>query len=409
MSARIARPDRSPPALVAAILAIAALAVADAREAQAASYRSCGLSLTDQEPPGGTPAYDLKVKRRATSCRTAKQVSKAFHRCRTASSFRCARKLLGAWRCTAGRDPGTRTVRGTFTCRSGSRRVRGSYRQDTPRCYGAAARDPKLRCFNPTRSISPGLGEADPDTSWVCDADAVPGACVFGVPEAHARGHFALLGDSHTLHWRAPLSVVADVERWRGYSISAGGCFFSEAVGSFSEGCLEWYRAALAWFEDHPEVDTVFVTQNADTPVAVPPGRTSLEVKVEGFRRAWQALPKTVRHIVVLRDTTISTQATFDCVVRVVRAGTQRLATACPLPRATALREDAAVAAVRRLRSPRYQYIDLSEFMCSRGNCYPVVGGTLVNGDVWGHLNPTFMRTLGPYLLRELRALMASW
>ena len=153
----------------------------------------------------------------------------------------------------------------------------------------------------------------------------------------------------------------------------------------------------------------MFVTSNADTPVAVPDGQTSDEVKIDGFRRAWQALPKTVRHIVVLRDLTVSTDATRDCVYTVVAAGTQRPGPACALARSVALRKDLGVATVRALRSGRYQQIDLSDFVCGRTACAPVVGGVLVNGDIFGHLNATFMRTLGPYLLRALRRLQAGW
>jgi hypothetical protein len=47
--------------------------------------------------------------------------------------------------------------------------------------------------------------------------------------------------------------------------------------------------------------------------------------------------------------------------------------------------------------------------MCGNASCYPVVGGTLVNGDQFGHLRMTFSRTLGPYLLRAVRRLEASW
>lgn len=406
----IARERRSSVLAVLVVIAASALGMTiGAAGAQAAGDAPCRLSVRDQEPPGGTSAYDLTLSRKGTSCATAVKIMKAFHRCRTEAGSGCTRTVLASWRCRGRRDASRPTSHGTFTCSSGARRVRSGYRQEARSCFGAAARDPKRPCFNPTRSLTPPLGDPDPDMSWVCDPGVVPGACVFGAPPATATGHFALVGDSHTQHWRAALSVVAEAEGWRGYSIATGGCFFSEAVDRFDEGCLPWYRGALAWFDDHPEVRTVFVTQNADTPVAVPEGQTSDAVKVDGFRRAWQKLPRSVEHVVVLRDTTISSLSTFECLQRVTAAAMQRLATACPLSRSVAVRDDLAVTAARELRSPRYASIDLTDFMCSRRNCYPVVGGTLVNGDIWGHLNTTFARTLGPYLLREIRRLMARW
>lgn len=248
-----------------------------------------------------------------------------------------------------------------------------------------------------------------PDDSWICDPTALPPACLFGYLGADARGSFAILGDSHVHHWRSALSVVAPIEKWRGYSLAVGGCFFSEQVARFLDTCEPWLRTQLTWLDTHPEVGTVFLTGNADTYIALAPGEDQLTVKVDGVKRALAKLPSTVKHVIVLRDTTISTQPTLDCLNRALTDGRQRLAIACPLARSVALRTDALVEAVRELKSPRYQTIDLSSYMCGERGCYPVVGATKVNNDLHGHLETAFTRSLGPYLLRELRTLMATW
>ena len=36
-----------------------------------------------------------------------------------------------------------------------------------------------------------------------------------------------------------------------------------------------------------------------------------------------------------------------------------------------------------------------------------MIGGVLVNGDVFGHLTVSYMRTVAPYLLRAFRPLHA--
>jgi hypothetical protein len=400
-------PRRRSAPLAAVALAAACMwspAAIGTQPAHAASYAWCSLSVREQAPPGGTPAYNLDVSRLNTSCRTAKHVMQDFHRCRTAAWYRCNRKVLRTWRCSATKDAGRPTFQGRFTCASGKRRVISTYQQDTPACFGAAARDPLLPCVNNTRKI---LGA--PDGSWICDPGAVPGACSFGYLKPDAKGSFAIIGDSHVHHWRSALSVVAPIQKWRGYSLATGGCFFSEAVVRFMADCERWLRSTIQWFGAHPEVETVFVTGNADTWVGLAPGEDYLAVKVDGVRRALAQLPKTVKHVIVLRDMTITTQNRFDCVARTIREGRQRLATACPLARSVALRTDTAVEAVKGMRSPRYASIDLTRFVCGRRNCYPVVGGEYVNQDIWGHLDTTFMRSLGPYLLRDLRTLMASW
>jgi hypothetical protein len=231
---------------------------------------------------------------------------------------------------------------------------------------------------------------------------------VFGAGDRDATRRFALVGDSHTIHWRAALAVVARAEHWRGYSLTGVGCFFSAVVASFFAPCQSYYDDTLRFFQEHPEIDTAFMTSNADTPVDVAPGETEAAVKVDGFRRAWAALPPTVRHIVVLRDTPRSTQATFDCMARAQAAG-RPLGTTCALARSIALRDDLGVEAVKQLHAARYESIDMTRYFCGLRSCYPVIAGARVNADGLGHLTVTYMRTAGPYLLREVRRLEAGW
>ena len=52
--------------------------------------------------------------------------------------------------------------------------------------------------------------------------------------------------------------------------------------------------------------------------------------------------------------------------------------------------------------------IDLTRYMCGPQECYPVIGGALVHKDTH-HLTQVFATTLGPFLLRRLDQIMASW
>jgi hypothetical protein len=286
----------------------------------------------------------------------------------------------------------------------------------TPRCFGAAARDPEHPCVNRTRSVFPTPDEVSRVSISYCAPmrrQLDPQVCTFGARAARASAHVALVGDSHALQWRTALDVVARAQRWHAYSITTPGCFYSEAVFALALGlrdlCTRWFRSVTAWFRRHPEVSTVFVSQNAPTPIDLAPGQTYLGVKVDGFRRAWSALPSTVKRVVVIRDTPFSSVATFACVGRVLAAATQRPGPACPIPRAFALHRDTAVSAARALalRSQRYGVVDLTAFFCGSRSCYPVIGGVLVHRDT-DHIGVVYSRTLGPYLLRKVRRLMAS-
>jgi hypothetical protein len=289
--------------------------------------------------------------------------------------------------------------------------VAGTPGAAAPRCFGAAARDPVRPCVNPTKTVF-GLDNPRRPASARCRpvAESPVAYCSFGAPAARAKATFAVVGDSHAVQWRPALSIVARAERWRGLSVTTSGCYFSAASehfpGADRESCTTWYRSVLAWFGDHPEVSTVFVTQHAATQVAVGPGETSFGIKTAGFRSVWRALPKTVKHVIVLRDVPQSTNPQFNCVDKVVAEGKERPGPACPLARATALKPDAAVATVRLLHSPRYQSADLTEFFCDGRSCYPVIGGVLVHFDV-DHITAAYSATLGPYVLRKVRKHMA--
>lgn len=282
-------------------------------------------------------------------------------------------------------------------------------------CFGAAARDPKKPCSNPTTSVSPAPDGVDLEPGVFCrpPAAAPPAGCRFGAPPAKAKRRFVVVGDSHVYQWRATLDIVGKVLGWQGTSIWTGACYFSDAVKHFNVAlrgyCTTWYRSVVAWFRDHPEIDTVFVAQLADTSVDAPPGQTASQIKTTGFQRAWRALPKSVKHVVVLRDSPKTAPDTLDCVRRVMAVANEQAGLACRFPRTVGLKRDSAVVAAKRLRSKRYQHIDLTHYFCDSKYCYPVVGSVLVNRDPWGHVTQTYSRTLAPYVLRRLRRLMTRW
>ena len=204
-------------------------------------------------------------------------------------------------------------------------------------CVGAAARDRVHPCTNSSATISPPKGSVAlyPDTFDCRPTKHHPQPlCAFGVSARRATATVALIGDSHAKHWRAAVEFVAEARRWRGFSITVAACPFSAAVAYLPvarrRSCMTWYATARRWFKDHPEVSTVFVSQKADTPVRAP-GRSELEIKRDGFLKAWSGLPKTVKRVVILRDVPDPLNDTFACLDQAVATGTPPLALACPL------------------------------------------------------------------------------
>lgn len=280
-------------------------------------------------------------------------------------------------------------------------------------CFGAAARDAAHPCTNPTLTITPAIKDVDNPSESRCSYKverSLP-VCTFGTPKSKAKGAIVLLGDSHSWHLRAAVEVVAKANRWLGYSVTAPGCSYSPFVqhlpAQLHGTCKLWYSRARAWLKRHREVKTVFLSQL--NTVYGPPGVTYMPQRVAGFKSAWKGMPSTVKHVVVVRDVPDPTDDTLACVARVVAAHTEPAGPACATPRNVALTEDAGARAVQELGSKRYQLVDLTQFFCDDVNCFPVIGGALVYRDVLGHITVAFSRSLGPFLLSDVRALMASW
>jgi hypothetical protein len=283
-------------------------------------------------------------------------------------------------------------------------------------CFGAAAMDPaRPACRRtPARSVVPTPAEAPTLSNSACaplPSASGPPVCSFGAARGHALRTVALVGDSHAAHWRAALTVVAQARGWRGLSIARSSCPLQKALRDLDEprrtGCRRWKREVFGWFERHPEVSVVFVAGLTGGSGVVPSGgRGRFGTSVHGYAQAWDALPATVRHIVVIRDTPKFRTATNRCIERAMRAGALA-GPACALSRAEALDRDPAIVAAARMRSRSVQTVDLTRHFCDARRCYPVVGGALVLRDNT-HVTGVFSTSLGPYLLRAVNALQIA-
>jgi hypothetical protein len=280
-----------------------------------------------------------------------------------------------------------------------------------PRCFGAPTRDTVKPCRNAALATrvfpTPDDALLYPNAECEPEYNSVPYQCHFGTPLEEANGTVALVGDSHATHWRGALLTLTEEYGWHGISMTRSGCTFSTAepvLPGKKKACLEWRAQIHEWFTQHPEVRTVFLSQHPGE-VVVPEGETEWRTKVRGFRDAWKLLPDTVRHIVIIRDTPYVTSKTPECVTRAMRAK-ENAGVACALKRRQALKTDhAAVAAERfQARIPGLKLVDMTSFMCDEDFCFPVVGGALTHKDI-GHITVVFSETLGPYLLRKVRAL----
>jgi hypothetical protein len=251
---------------------------------------------------------------------------------------------------------------------------------------------------------SPEEALLQPSASCTPVRSLFPKVCAFGPPKETASSGVALMGDSHSTHWRAALAVVARRRNWFGLSINRNDCPFTYATRTPGKGaCRGWARSVVAWLRAHRGVRRVVVSAKSGSGVISARGKTRTETKIAGYIRAWKALPASVIHIFVIRDVPVMRSTTNACVSGAI-ARDHNPALRCALPRASALATDLAAVAAEQADDPRVHLVDLSEYMCDDVNCYPVVGGALVMRDN-DHLTRTFSTSMGPFLGRELERL----
>jgi hypothetical protein len=284
-------------------------------------------------------------------------------------------------------------------------------------CFGAAARDPRTPCrdvqLNDFVYPRPALAAQLPNGRCTpVERSEHLNVCGFGVESEDAGETVVLVGDSHAGHWRAALEIVAQERGWRGLSMTHTSCPLSTAVRDLAgsvrfDACVAWKQAVFAWFTQHPEIHTVFVAGLSGGQSVLPShGRSRFATSVSGYRNAWRSLPATVTRIVVIRDTPKMRKETGACVNRALSHGRRPGAT-CSMPRRVVLDRDPMIVAASRMPASRVRTVDLTRFFCDRA-CYPVIGGALVMRDQ-NHMTAAFSTTLGPYLLRKVNALWATW
>jgi hypothetical protein len=260
-------------------------------------------------------------------------------------------------------------------------------------CVGAEARA-RSDCGPEPLTITPSVSEAATDPGTPCERTEPLGfvhPCAFGAEQP--RLTFALIGDSHAGQLRSAFDHVARQMNWRGYALIRNSCSFVSRGRDLPQPtfdqCVTFKEQVPQWLQQHPEVSTVFIVGLTRDAGANP---------TEGSLEAWRTLPPSVTRIVVVRDTPEQREDALACIQSALAAG-KRPGTECATPREHALPPDPAVAAAEQINAPT---IDLTRYFCDDANCFPVIGGVLAYKDLT-HVTPTFAKTLGPYLLEDVR------
>lgn len=200
----------------------------------------------------------------------------------------------------------------------------------------------------------------------------------------------ALVGGSHSAHWLPALEVIAQDQNIEILSYTKSACRFTTG-DDMSEECLAWNDNLIELLKEK-RPNLVFTTATVSNRPNVP----------EGFIEQWEKLDAVDIPVFAIRD---NAWFGFDVPSCVEEKGEDSL-------ECSKLREEVlpSVSAWEKLENPpaNVHYADLSDYLCDKEYCKPIVGNILVYRDSH-HLTATYAATLAPYLWDEIKELVERY
>lgn len=222
--------------------------------------------------------------------------------------------------------------------------------------------------------------------------------CLIGAPVKHAKRRIALIGDSHSAHWRAAWDAVGKKHNWSISSIYESACDFTileRYWGEDPSGCQAYRQQVPGWLKAHPRINTAVMSSVANQ------GEGELQAAID----SWQTLPKSITNIISVYDNPVMLNQ--GCAYQVAEQGGLP-GLECAMDRSFVLPYDASYQAAVKMsennsKPGRHYYgVDLSYLMCGEDKCYPVIGGLLMLAS-GAHQGPRWNLTLAPYLYKSLQ------
>lgn len=284
-----------------------------------------------------------------------------------------------------------------------------------PRCFGAASMDPDVECVNPKLKgvVVPHPAEALDDRStqpgcWSGSDETVLRVCTVG-PKSGYTLRLAAVGDSHTNQLVPAYRLIAEKYNWRIDVSGHAGCNWTAAqiqrlTRQHAANCRAW-QAKLADHLDRPGVfDAVIASKATSLSIASRPGVTSDQADVQGLVDAWTTQTPSDVPVIALVDNPQALETNPQCVEHFGKTDPDH----CAAPREWALRKfDSHRDAVARVGRDKASLVDLTRFYCNETTCPSVIGGVMVYKN-HTHLTATYVRTLAPYLGREIAAALRA-
>lgn len=231
-----------------------------------------------------------------------------------------------------------------------------------------------------------------------CHQDQVsaePLSCVYGDPQSAVT--IALVGDSHAAQWQPALRRLAEERHWRLETSTKSACPWAQApvwladASSPYPSCARWVDLVTERLRTNPP-DVILTSSGPYAMV-----RAGKEDKAGGPTGLAQGLADTwaqaggSSRVIALVDTPYIGIEVPDCLAS--RLGH---ASDCAVSRVEAVAASSAAAMADAAAVAAVDVIDMTDYVCPRSKCAPVIGGLVVYRDSH-HLTASYARTLaGP-------------
>lgn len=225
--------------------------------------------------------------------------------------------------------------------------------------------------------------------------------CGIGSSDPEATRVLAV-GDSHNNLYLIAYEQLAEKFGWHVDVAGRAGCSWSARPQegrseTIAAECNTWKQALNDHIASAPPYDIIITTADSDGYLAVPDaGETAQEATVAGLVEAWSTEIARGSVVVPILDYPHARSNIVECVEQFEMDAVQR----CSQPKSSALPSfDAQELAANK--TPGSAPVTVSDLMCGRRKCFPVIGNVVVfrNPD---HLTNTFVRTLVPFLEKRI-------
>lgn len=282
-----------------------------------------------------------------------------------------------------------------------------------PDCLGAASNAPDgVECINPDLAKvllpSPDLASHDSPSLMLPEfcqgtkaSDSVPKPCNLTGKKSQTK--IAMIGDSHSAQFMAPMMALAEKNNWQVVSFSKGGCPLSYAERThdavLKAACKKWVAAAVKQLTTEG-YDLVMTSQVSGVQWASGAKKQSTYAQ-DGLVKVWREINKAGVPVLVMKDNPRPIKAVLTC----IQKNKFDNFAACQNLKKKAMLFDPQPAAVAKLNSSLTHLVDYTDVYCDATKCDAVIGGVIVNRDE-NHLTNTFAKTLAPYIELEIYQLL---